>query len=151
MSKRASETREQTLHRQEHSWTHMISINTYHLACAEGSALQFCSFFIEAMGEPTGNEATSPHHNKQKLNTKHVAYTYHSCTWIYGKRYINSWPVMQVEEGTLIESGNRAQLHLSPPLTFAAQKQGTTIEQFLMNILHSMHFRLSLHTDFTAL
>ena len=42
-SKRASETREQTLHRQEQNRTHMISINTYHLACAEGSALQCCS------------------------------------------------------------------------------------------------------------
>ena len=38
-SKKASETREQTLHRQEQNRTHMISINTYHLACAEGSAL----------------------------------------------------------------------------------------------------------------
>ena len=34
-SKRASETREQTLHRQEQNQTH--------LACAEGSALQCCS------------------------------------------------------------------------------------------------------------
>ena len=43
-SKRASETREQTnLHKQEQNRTHMISINTYHLACAEGSALQCCS------------------------------------------------------------------------------------------------------------
>ena len=38
-SKRASETREQTLHRQKQNGTHMISINIYHLACAEGSAL----------------------------------------------------------------------------------------------------------------
>ena len=38
---------------------------------------------------------------------------------------------MQVEEGTLIESGNRAQLHLSPPLTFAAKKQGTAVEPTL--------------------
>ena len=38
-SKRAFETREQTLHRQEQNRTHMTSINTYHLACAEGSAL----------------------------------------------------------------------------------------------------------------
>ena len=35
-SKRASETREQTLHRQVQNRTH--------LACAEGSALQCCSF-----------------------------------------------------------------------------------------------------------
>ena len=41
--KKASETREQTLHRREQNQTHMISINTYHLACAEGSALQCCS------------------------------------------------------------------------------------------------------------
>ena len=40
VSKKASETREQTLHRQEKNRTHMISINTYYLACAEGSALQ---------------------------------------------------------------------------------------------------------------
>jgi len=40
-SKRASETREQTLHRQEQNKTHMISINTYILAWAEGSALQY--------------------------------------------------------------------------------------------------------------
>ena len=39
-SKRASETREQTLHRQEQNQTHMA---TYHLACTEGSALQCCS------------------------------------------------------------------------------------------------------------
>ena len=38
-SKKASETREQTLHRQEQNQTHMISMNTYHLACTEGSAL----------------------------------------------------------------------------------------------------------------
>ena len=44
ITKRASETREQTLHRQEQNQTHMISINTYHLACAEDSALQCCSF-----------------------------------------------------------------------------------------------------------
>ena len=44
VSKKASETREQTLHREEQNQTHMISINTYHLACAEGSALQCCSF-----------------------------------------------------------------------------------------------------------
>ena len=46
-SKRASETCEQPLHRQEQNRTHkiMISINTYHLACVEGSALQCCSFF----------------------------------------------------------------------------------------------------------
>ena len=37
VSKRAPETCEQTLHRQEQNRTHMISINTYHLACAEGS------------------------------------------------------------------------------------------------------------------
>ena len=42
-SKRASETRERTLHRQEQNRTHMASINTYHIACAEGSALQCCS------------------------------------------------------------------------------------------------------------
>ena len=42
-SKRASEIREHTLHMQEQSRTHMISINTYHLACAEGSAFQCCS------------------------------------------------------------------------------------------------------------
>ena len=42
-SKRASETREQTLHTQEQNRTHMISINTSQLACAEGSALQCCS------------------------------------------------------------------------------------------------------------
>ena len=46
-SKRASETREQTLHRQEQSGTHMISINTYHLACAKGSALQCCSLLVQ--------------------------------------------------------------------------------------------------------
>ena len=40
-SKRASETREQTLHRQEQHQTHMISINTCILAWAEGSALQY--------------------------------------------------------------------------------------------------------------
>ena len=34
-SKRASETREQTLHRQKQNRTHMISVNTCHLACAE--------------------------------------------------------------------------------------------------------------------
>ena len=38
VSKRASETREQALHRQEQNRTH--------LACAEGSALQCCSFLI---------------------------------------------------------------------------------------------------------
>ena len=43
VSNKASETREQTLHRQEQNRTHMASINTYHLACAEGSALQCCS------------------------------------------------------------------------------------------------------------
>ena len=37
-SKRASETREQTLHRQEQNRTH--------LACAEGSALQCCSLML---------------------------------------------------------------------------------------------------------
>ena len=37
-SKRASETCEQTLHRQGQNRTHMISMNTYHLACAEGSS-----------------------------------------------------------------------------------------------------------------
>ena len=37
-SKRASETREQTSHRQEQNRTHMISMNTYHLACAKGSS-----------------------------------------------------------------------------------------------------------------
>ena len=37
-SKRVSETREQTLHRQEQNQTH--------LACAEGSAFQCCSFFL---------------------------------------------------------------------------------------------------------
>ena len=42
-SKRASETREQTLHKQEQNRTHMIDKhNTYHLACAEGSALHCC-------------------------------------------------------------------------------------------------------------
>ena len=41
-SKRASETREQTLHKQEQNRTHLISVNTYHLACAGGSALQCC-------------------------------------------------------------------------------------------------------------
>ena len=46
-SKRASETREQTSHRQEQNRTHMININTYHLACAEGSALQLFIFIIE--------------------------------------------------------------------------------------------------------
>ena len=45
-SKKASETSEQTLHRQEQNQTHMISINTYHLACAEGSALQCCMFIV---------------------------------------------------------------------------------------------------------
>ena len=35
-SKRVSETHEQTLHRQEQNQTH--------LACAEGSVLQYCSF-----------------------------------------------------------------------------------------------------------
>ena len=44
VSKRASETHEQTLHRQEQNRTHLASINTYHLACAKGSALQCCSF-----------------------------------------------------------------------------------------------------------
>jgi len=29
--------------RQEQNGTHMININTYHIACAEGSALQCCS------------------------------------------------------------------------------------------------------------
>ena len=38
-SKRASETCEQTLHRQEQNQTH--------LACAEGSALQCCSFYTQ--------------------------------------------------------------------------------------------------------
>ena len=42
-SKRASETCEQTLHRQEQNQTRMISTNTYYLACTEGSALQCCS------------------------------------------------------------------------------------------------------------
>ena len=37
-SKRASETREQTLHRQEQNQTH--------LACTEGSALQCCSLTL---------------------------------------------------------------------------------------------------------
>ena len=46
VSKKASET-QQSLHRQEQNQTHMISINTYHLACAEGSALQYCSFCLE--------------------------------------------------------------------------------------------------------
>ena len=46
--KRASETREQSLHRQEQNRTHIISINTSHLACDEGSALQCCSFFMQA-------------------------------------------------------------------------------------------------------
>ena len=45
-SKRASETYEQTLHGQEQSRTHMISINTYHLASTKGSALECCSFLI---------------------------------------------------------------------------------------------------------
>ena len=44
VSKEVSETREQTLHRQEQNQTHMICINTYYLACAEGSAPQYCSF-----------------------------------------------------------------------------------------------------------
>ena len=43
-SKTASETHGQTLHRQEQNRTHMIGINTYHLACAKGSVLQCCSF-----------------------------------------------------------------------------------------------------------
>ena len=43
-SKTASETRGQTLHRQEQNRTHMIGINTYYLACAKGSVLQCCSF-----------------------------------------------------------------------------------------------------------
>ena len=49
VSKRASETCEQTLHRQEQNRTHMISINTYHLACAEGSALQCCMFIVASI------------------------------------------------------------------------------------------------------
>ena len=48
VSKRASETRERTLHRQEQNRTHMASISTYHLACAEGSALQCCSFLLHS-------------------------------------------------------------------------------------------------------
>ena len=44
MSKRASETCERTLHRQEQNRTQIASINAYHIACAEGSALQCCSF-----------------------------------------------------------------------------------------------------------
>ena len=50
---------------------------------------------------------------------------------------------MQLEEGTLFESGTQAQLHLSPPLTFAAWKQDTAVEHLLTDILHSMQFRLS--------
>ena len=41
VSKRASETREQALHRQEQNRTH--------LACAEGSALQCCSYWMVAV------------------------------------------------------------------------------------------------------
>ena len=44
--KRASETCEQTLHRQEQNQTHLISINNYHLACTEGSARQ-CSSLLK--------------------------------------------------------------------------------------------------------
>ena len=49
-SKRASETREQTLHRQEQNRTHMISINTYHIACAEGSALHCTGSYATKSG-----------------------------------------------------------------------------------------------------
>ena len=49
-SKRASETREQTLHKQEQNRTHMIDKhNTYHLACVEGSALHCCSLFYSTV------------------------------------------------------------------------------------------------------
>ena len=51
-SKRASETRKRLCtgkNRTEHM-IHVISINTYHLACAEGSALQCCSFSLEKGG-----------------------------------------------------------------------------------------------------
>ena len=40
-SKRVSETCEQTLHRQEQNQTH--------LACAEGSTLQCCSYFLQQL------------------------------------------------------------------------------------------------------
>ena len=40
-SQRASKTREQTLHMQAR--TDMISMNTFHIACAKGSTLQCCS------------------------------------------------------------------------------------------------------------
>ena len=51
VSKRASETCEQTLHRQEQNQTHMASINTYHLACTEGSALHCCSSQLHFKGK----------------------------------------------------------------------------------------------------
>ena len=58
-SKRASETRKQTLHRQEQNGTHMISINTYHLACTEGSALQCCSFELHCLSSVISSTSLS--------------------------------------------------------------------------------------------
>ena len=53
VSRKASETCEQTLHKQEQNQTHMISINTYHLACAKGSAFQCRSLVCSSKRNPT--------------------------------------------------------------------------------------------------
>ena len=45
VSKRASETREQTLHMQAR--TEPNTYDTYHTACDEGSAIQCCSFYMD--------------------------------------------------------------------------------------------------------
>ena len=69
-SKRASEAREQTLHRQEQNQTHMISINTYHLACTKGSALQCCllnMFFCFYQRSPLDVAAAYGHEEVQYL------------------------------------------------------------------------------------
>ena len=60
-SKRASETREQTLHRQEQNRTHMA---TYHLACAEGSALQCCSLYNNFFYYPVDISTTVFSHSR---------------------------------------------------------------------------------------